>query len=322
MKINSPFEPAWWLRNRHFQTLWSVLCRRPPEVDVERERLSLPDGDFLDLLWTVRKAGPIVVILHGLEGSFDSHYVRGLMYAIAHQGWRGVLMHFRGCSGEPNRLARSYHSGDTGDIAFVVDCIKARYRETPVVVVGFSLGGNVLLKWLGEGGRACRVNAAVAVSVPLQLDRAVDALGYGFSRVYQWYLVKQLTASVSKKFCKRSAPFDLSAVKKVKTLRQFDDIVTAPLHGFNDADHYYAVSSSKQYLKTIAIPTLVIHAIDDPFLPPEVIPAERELSDAVEFELSSHGGHVGFVGGPWPWRADYVLERRILRFFADQLALR
>ncbi|MEW6331306.1 MAG: hydrolase [Pseudomonadota bacterium] len=310
--LNSePFQPAWWCRGPHAQTLWARLARRAPEIRFWRERLELPDGDFIDLDWSENGSGPIVVVLHGLEGSSESPYARGLMRAIEQRGWRGVVMHFRGCSGEPNRLARSYHSGDTGDLSFFVNTLRRREPHTPLAVVGYSLGGNVLLKWLGKAGGAAPLRAACAVSVPFVLRVAAERLDRGFSRLYQWQLLRSLRNGVAEKRERMKLPIRIRDLSTLKSFRDFDEHVTAPLHGFDGADHYYTVSSSRQYLKGIVVPTLLLHARDDPFMTETAIPGSRELSDAVSLELAAHGGHVGFVAGRWPWRACYWLEQRI-----------
>jgi predicted alpha/beta-fold hydrolase len=306
-----PFVPAWWCRGPHAQTLWARLARRVPEVRFRRERLELPDGDFIDLDWSESGSGPIVIVLHGLEGSSGSPYARGLMHAIEQRGWRGVVMHFRGCSGEPNRLARSYHSGDTGDLSCFVNTLRRREPRTPLAVVGYSLGGNVLLKWLGKAGAAAPLRAAVAVSVPFVLGGAADRLNQGFSRLYQWQLLRSLRRNVAEKRRRMRLPLGIEDLSTLRSFRDFDEHVTAPLHGFDGADHYYGVSSSRQYLKGIAVPTLVLHSSDDPFMTEAAIPAKNELSESVALEISPHGGHVGFVAGTWPWRARYWLEQRI-----------
>ncbi len=330
--MSDSFKPAWWCRGPHIQTLWPFLFRRAPRVALRRERLELPDGDFLDLDWTVRDDGPIVLILHGLEGSSDSKYARGLLKAVHARGWRGAVMHFRGCSGAPNRLARSYHSGETGDLAYVVNLLRRREPDTPLFVVGFSLGGNVLLKWLGETatetslsrgprldpigetGSQAPIKAAVAVSVPFLLGDSARRLERGFSRVYQWVLMRSMRRSVAEKRKRMKLPLKVENLSALRTFWDFDEHVTAPLHGFAGADDYYARSSSRQYLKGIQIPTLIIHSRDDPFMTDAAIPKAEELSPSIEFELHENGGHVGFVAGRYPWTLDYWLEKRILRY--------
>lgn len=301
------------------QTLWARLVRYAPKIKLRRERLELPDGDFIDLDWTKNKSGPIVIVLHGLEGSSSSPYARGILKAIDTRGWRGVVMHFRGCSGEPNRLPRSYHSGDTDDLAYFVETLRQREPRAHLAVIGYSLGGNVLLKWLGKTHEQASVRAAVAVSVPFVLSYATERLQRGFSRVYQWKLLRTMHAGVMQKKQRMKMPLRIDDVTQLKNFRDFDEHVTARLHGFDSADHYYTVASSRQYLQGIAVPTLVLHARDDPFMTEKAIPRKDEFSKAVTLEVSTHGGHVGFVSGAWPWRPRYWLERRIPEFLANYL---
>ncbi len=317
--MSDAFKPAWWCRGPHMQTLWPFLFRRTTRVELRRERIELPDGDFLDLDWTINNNGPIVLVLHGLEGSSNSKYARGLLKAVHDHGWRGVVMHFRGCSGEPNRLPRGYHSGETGDLAYVVDLLRRREPEAPFFVVGFSLGGNVLLKWLGEAGARAPVKAAIAVSVPFLLAESAKRLERGFSQTYQWGLIRSMCQSVSEKRKWMKLPLKIEDLSTLKTFRDFDEHVTAPLHGFAGADDYYLRSSSRQYLKGIQVLTLIIQSRDDPFMTDAVIPRPDELSSTVRLELCDHGGHVGFVAGGHPWAPRYWLERRIVKQLAGRL---
>jgi hypothetical protein len=315
----SDFRPAWWLPNAHLQTLWPTLFRPGLKAALRRERLELPDGDFLDLDWTAGDTGPVVVVLHGLEGSSRSPYAQGMLSALQERGWRAVLMHFRGCSGEPNRLVRWYHSGETSDLAFVIEWLRQREPEAPLAAVGYSLGGNVLLKWLGERGEQAPLAAAVAVSVPFDLKKCAIRLEKSFSCLYQWKLLRSLQRNIRRKFSLLPCPVALADLHRVKTFREFDDLVTAPLHGFASADDYYARSSSRQYLEGIRIPTLILHALDDPFMTPDAVPGSSELSPSVTLELSERGGHVGFVEGNWPWTPNHWLERRIPRYLSAYL---
>jgi predicted alpha/beta-fold hydrolase len=319
------FEPAWWLPGPHLQTIWPTMIRRRAKtLKLRRERIELDDGDFVDLDWVDQEIiqsnshpnVPIVLILHGLEGSVYSPYAQGMLQAIAQAGWRGVLMHFRGCSGEMNRLPRIYHSGDTRDVAAVVDILHRRESQTPLAVIGFSIGGNVLLKWLGETGDQNPLTAAIAISVPFELDKAAAQLQKGFSRVYEWYLLRYLRRKVLKKF--RNSSYSL-LLANLRSLREFDDKVTAPLHGFIDAEEYYKKSSSRQFLKDIHVPTLLLQAEDDPFMTPDVIPEEKELSKMINLEVTKSGGHVGFIAGKLPWRAEYWLEQRVPLFLKEYL---
>jgi predicted alpha/beta-fold hydrolase len=313
----SEFRPAWWLRNPHLQTAWSRLTRRRPRIALRQERLELPDGDFIDLSWTPGTHGPIVIVLHGLQGSSRSPYARGILRAVHRRGWRGLLMHFRGCSGEPNRLPRSYHSGDTGDVAYLAERLQDRWPGVPLLAVGYSLGGNVLLKWLGETGSASPLTAAAAISVPFLLGDAADRLEAGLSRVYQWMFLRDLRAAVLRKRRHMHVPGIPAELRGLHTFRAFDDQVTAPLHGFRDVEDYYARASCRQYLSGIRVPTLIVHALDDPFMRPGTAPRVGELPPAVTLELSPHGGHVGFIGGPTLPR--YWLEQRVPAFLAGVL---
>ncbi len=316
MTPHTPFKPAWWLRNSHFQTIWPVLFRKRHKKALRliAERLELPDGDFLDLVWTGQENKPIVLLLHGLEGSIHSHYAQGLLQSVTQQGWRGVLMHFRGCSGEPNRLARKYHSGETQDLAFVVNTIQSRFPKTPMAAIGISLGGNVLLKWLGETGVNNPLVAAIAISVPYELHKTAQRIQRGFSRFYQWHLLKCLLNRTIQKFQTQACPIDLNKIKTIQTISDFDDYVTAPLHGFSGKDEYYASASCKQYLIKIRVPTLLIHAKDDPFMTTDIIPSSDDLSDCITLEVTEKGGHVGFVSGSYPWKPQYWLDSRAPEF--------
>ncbi len=317
---NSRFKPAWWLPGPHAQTLWPYLLRRLPRIARRRERLELPDGDFLDLDWSGGDVGPLVVVLHGLEGSSRSHYAAGIMYALRLQGWRSVLLHFRGCSGTPNRLARGYHAGETGDLDYVVKLLRQREPATPLAIIGYSLGGNVLLKWLGEQGTQAPVIGAVAVSVPFTLANAAARLDSGLSRLYQWSLLHRLRASLRDKWRGQGQVDGIAMLDTLRSLREFDERVTAPIHGFAGADDYYAQCSSRRFLRQIRIPTLILQARDDPFMTADGLPGPEELSASIELELTDTGGHVGFVSGSSPWRAHYYPEQRLPAFLNAQLA--
>ena len=314
------FKPPWWLRNAHLQTLWAATVRRAPRPALRRERLELPDGDFLDLDWTVGTAGPVVILLHGLQGSSDSNYARGLLQALRLRGWRAVLMHFRGCSGEPNRLARFYHAGDTGDFNTLVNLLRAREPETPLAAIGCSLGGNVLLKWLGEQGSQAPLVCAAAVSVPFDLARSVDHINRGWSRIYQYWLTRCLRIAARRKFSRLPSPLGAINLEELRTLRAYDSAVTAPLHVFASVEAYYAQSSCHPYLKHIRTPTLLAQAQDDPFLPATALPTLDALSTSIRLELQRHGGHIGFISGTLPWALNYWLEQRIPDYIATALA--
>lgn len=315
------FRPAWWLPGGHLQTLWPFFFSRGEAQSFERERLDLADGDFIDLDWDAQAPldGPLVLVLHGLEGSSDSMYVRRLLPQLRTHGLRAVIMHFRGCSGESNRLPRAYHAGDSGDLNEIVTRLHARNRaQRPVCAIGYSLGGNVLLKWLGETGSENPLQAAAAISVPFDLHAAADRLERGFSRLYQSYLLRPLRAGQRRKQRERgiAPPLTADELDRIRTLRVFDDRVTAPLHGFSGVDEYYTRSSSRPWLAHIVTPTLLVHARNDPFLGPDGIPSPDELSPSILFELSDDGGHVGFVSGSSPWKTEPWLEKRIAEWLS------
>lgn len=324
MIITSEFKPAWWLGASHAQTIFPALLRNIKAPVDKTERLTLPDGDFVDLAWAINGVSsdaPLVVLLHGLGGSIRSGYVAGLMAALNQQGIRAVLMHLRGASDEPNRLARAYHSGDTADFHFFMQVLAKREPQTSKAAIGFSLGGNVLLKWLGEQGDKAALDAAVAVSVPFQLRLAADRMGHGFSKLYQTYLLTRLREVMLKKReqLKGEIPQALQDVDKWDCFWTFDEHVTAPLNGFSSVHAYYRQSSSRAYLHAIKKPTLVIHALDDPFMTTDILPNEDELSSQVTLELSAKGGHVGFVSGNVPGKPVYWLEQRIPDYLSDFL---
>ena len=327
MVTKSTFKSAWWLPHAHLQTLWPRNSFRDLLLQRRRERVETPDGDFLDLDWYGPNKGPLVILLHGLSGSSASAYILGLQDAINKLGWRSVALNFRGCSGTPNHKARSYHSGETKDIHFLYQLLKKRDPRMPLMVAGFSLGGNVLLKWLGEGKDVDLVGA-VAVSVPFRLDNSVDRMGQGFSRIYQRRLVDELLSSVQNKrnYLKEIGRHEdaevlkeLGRLQDVRSFRQFDQRITAPLHGFSSAQNFYDRSSSRGYLANIRVPTLIIQAEDDPFMTRTGFPQESELSDCTTLELSRSGGHVGFVGGNNPLRPHYWLDQRIPQWLESKI---
>ena len=319
MITTSSFKPAWWMRNRHTQTIWPSLFRVRAKISLRRERLEIPDGDFLDLDWSENSTGPIVILLHGLEGNDNSHYARTLLKHLSQNGFQAVLMYFRGCSGEINRLPRAYHSGETGDLSCVVAELQARFPDRAIFVIGISLGGNVLLKWLGETGHDNPLSGAIAVSVPFDLANASDQLNRPESKIYQAYLINKLQASLQQRLEKMQLPIDKDKALSCKTIRDYDELITAPLHGFLGAADYYQKSSCRQYLHNIQVPTLIIHSLDDPFMTQTAVPEEKELSESVRLELSARGGHVGFLGGVVPFLPNYWLEKRISNFLLDKI---
>ena len=319
MRVASRFRPAWWLPGAHLQTLFPPVFRNRTPPLLQRERIELEDGDFLDIDCTAAQSGPLVLLLHGLEGSIRSHYVAGLLHALSSGGFQAAVLYFRGCSGEPNRLARSYHSGETGDVDRVLRYLAGHPARRPLYVVGVSLGGNVLLKWLGENPDQSLVARAIAVSVPFELNAAALRLERGFSRVYQAYLLRKLRRATRSKARHHALPLEVSQLRQLRTFRAFDDKVTAPLHGFAGVDDYYRKCSSRAFIGRISTPTLVLHAEDDPFMTADAIPAPEELGPGVRLEICRSGGHAGFVSGNWPWNPHYWLDERVCEFLREPL---
>ena len=326
---HNPFKPAWWLKNNHLQTIYPALFRNAPKPpDYRRERLTTPDGDFVDVDFCGSGDRPLIILLHGLTGSSESGYIKGLQRIFLERGLRSAALNFRGCSGRSNNKARSYHSGETEDIQFLYQTLRAREPETPFGAVGFSLGGNVLLKWLGEQKANLTLFAAVAVSVPFLLNLCATKLDQGVAQLYRGNLLKELKHYMHQKWEHLATLDDESEFEKVDALGdlsgirsfwEYDDRVVAKLHGFNDVHDYYRRSSCRQYLKTIAVPTLLIQAADDPFMTPDVIPRADELSAQVQLECSPHGGHVGFISGMIPFQPRYWLEQRIPEFLLEHI---
>lgn len=312
------YQAPWWLPGGNLQTIYTSLFIGVPEVAYRRERVELADGDFVDFDWVDGRPGaPVVVLFHGLEGSSESFYARSLMHAVQKRGWTGVVAHFRGCSGEDNRLPRAYFAGDSADIKTLLAHVAGLHPDVPRFAVGVSLGGNALLKWLGESGEAASrlVARAAAVSAPLDLAAAGQTLDTGFNRwVYTSRFLDTLKAKAQRKAVHYPGLIDAEAVARVRTFREFDTLVTAPLHGYIDADDYWARASSKPLLAAIRIPTLVLNAKNDPFLPAWALPGADEVAPAVTLEQPETGGHVAFPVGPFPGRADW-LPARLLHFF-------
>jgi hypothetical protein len=326
--MHNAFRPAWWLNSPHLQTIYPAFLRRiTPPAGIRRERLDTPDGDFLDIDWIDNDDRPLVILLHGLAGSSRSGYIQGLQHSLLTADFASVALSFRGCSGEMNRMARCYHSGETEDIEFLYNTLRRRFPNRAMAAIGFSLGGNVLLKWLGEQGDKLELSAAVAVSVPLLLNECADKLDNGFSKLYRDYLLRELKQymRIKLRHLQRIGQHEqaerilkLGDLSGIKSFWQYDDKVVAGLHGFKDAHDYYRRSSSRQFLKHIRVPTLVLQAKDDPFMTERVLPTSAELSDQVQLEVCAGGGHVGFVGGSL-LRPEYWVEERIGEFLRRHL---
>ena len=327
-ELKSSFKPACWLHSRHLQTIYPSLLRQVNLGSTRRERLFTADNDFIDVDWFAEEHQPLIVLLHGLTGSSQSGYIKGLQLKLAQEGFRTAALNFRGCSGELNHRARSYHSGETADLDYLYNTLRKREPNTPMGMIGFSLGGNVLLKWLGEISDKTSLFAAVAVSVPLQLNICATTLDKGFSRLYRYRLLSELKEFISAKriYLEQLGLIDeaqkiveLGDITKITSFWQYDDRVVATLHQFKDVHDYYQQSSSRQFLAFIKVPTLVIQAIDDPFMTPEVLPSHEQLSDVVQLEVTKGGGHVGFISGKTPFKPVYWLEQRVPEFLRDKL---
>ena len=328
--IESRFTPPGWLRNAHAQTMLPTLpwaWRSRPVL--RRETLELPDGDVTVVDWMtggdeLPHSAPLLVILHGLEGSANSSYARMLMDSVLARGWRSCVLHFRDCGDYRNRLPRRYHAGETSDLTYFLNRIQGQRavggHAGPLLAVGYSLGGNVLLKYLGESKGNTPLSAATSICAPLDLHVCAEALNKGFSKTYQYYLLKRMKRSVTQKFDRHTAAFDWHNAMNARTFAEFDDSVTAPLHGFTGMQDYYDRCSATHFLGDISRPTLIINALDDPFMSPAVIPAAEKLSDDVTLEVAENGGHVGFINGGTPWRPQFYLPGRIIEFLEPYAA--
>ena len=319
------FRPAAWLPGPHSQTIFGALLRAWPRPRTARERWDLPDGDFVDVDVLAGPPGsPALLLLHGLEGSARSHYVRGMLALAERRGLRAFALNFRSCSDEPNRLLRSYHSGETSDLDHAVRRLIPRV-SAPLLLAGFSLGGNVLVKWLGEQGASAprEIAAAAAVSVPFDLAACAAALdGPGLAAyLYRSRFLATLKRKALAKAGSSNGSIDAARVASARTLSEFDDAVTAPVHGFASAADYWARCSSGPFVRDVRVPLLVVTSVDDPIVPGGCLPPDRFADNpAVTLEEVAEGGHVGFISGP-PWAPRYWAEERVMQFFAEKLSV-
>jgi uncharacterized protein len=292
------------------------------------ERWQTTDGDHVEIQRLRADAGrPHLLILHGLEGGTRSHYVGGFFAEAARRGWAASLLLFRGCGSRPSTASRFYHSGDTSDLAAVVDRLARESEDSPLLLSGVSLGGNVLLKYVGERSATLspRVRAVAAISVPFDLERSARHIGRGISRVYDRHFLRSLRRKAEAKLRQYPELFDASALRAARSIFEFDDAVTAPVHGFRDARDYYRQSSAIRWIPRISVPTLLLSATDDPFLPREVLDDVRVVAasnNALTVEFTETGGHVGFIGGRVPWRPMYYAEWRACEFLSLALSRR
>jgi hypothetical protein len=302
--------------------LWGKLFRHQQIAPTTVDRWDTPDGDFLELHRLASEAGaPRLLLLHGLEGSIRSHYAQGLLNEARRRGWGADLLIFRSCGSELNRTRRFYHSGETEDLGFVLERIAVEFPSSDLALAGVSLGGNVLLKFLGERRNDLppNVKAAAAISVPFDLARSSKRINQGFSRLYQHFFLRSLREKAARKATYFPDLGEPAKIASLRTLAEFDNLITGPLHGFRDAEDYYERSSSLQYLKEIRLNTLLFSAVDDPMLPAEVLDEVREIANAntaLKVDFVTKGGHAGFVSGSLPWRAYYYAEHRVGEFFA------
>ncbi|MGE0160780.1 MAG: YheT family hydrolase [Gemmatimonadales bacterium] len=319
-----PFRPASWAAGSHAQTLAARALRRADGPPFERTRVDTPDDDFLDLDWgpDPGAGSPLVLVVHGLEGSARRGYVRSACRELLLAGIRPVALNLRGCSGEPNRALCYYHSGKTDDPSFVLSLLRELHPDRPLGALGFSLGGNVLLKLTGEredGGRGL-LDALAVVSVPYDLAAGSALLERSaIGRAYASYFLRSLKRKLHWKEARLRETLDFAGAAAARTIREFDERVTAPLHGFASAADYYERSSSARYLEAVRVPTLMLHAEDDPFLPPAAIPREEtRRNGALQLVLHRSGGHVGFLEGA-PWRPRFWADEEAARFLAVRL---
>ncbi len=326
------FTPAWWLPGPHFQTAWGRATRSRRQVPMVREALATPDGDTLLLDHLEGPASsPRLLVVHGLEGSSHSVYVQGLLALARRRGWRGTALNFRSCARDPrdldrmlvNERPRLYHSGETTDFDLVVSTLAAREPDVPLVAVGVSLGGNVVLKWLGENPGQERVAAAAAISTPYDLAAGSRHLETRIGSFYVEHFLKTLrpkALDVVRRFPEAAARIDAGRVRRSRTFWEFDDVATGPLHGFAGAADYYTRSSSIEFLDRITTPALCLSAEDDPFLPAAVLPQVRERASApIDCRIAPAGGHIGFIGGPVPWRCVYWGEQLAVEWLAEHI---
>lgn len=320
----APYRAPFYLFNGHLQTLWPVwqTLRKPPIV-WPRERWETPDGDFIDVDCINQGApeSPVIILFHGLEGSSQSHYARNLATALAQIGWTGYVPHFRGCSGELNRLPRAYHSGDSAEIDWILKQFKQRDPQRAYFAAGVSLGGNALMKWLGEQGAAANqtIHAAAAISPPMDVGACGAWLDQGTNRsIYTQHFLRTMKAQGEDRLKRFPDLFDAQRMRAATTLREFDDTVTAPLHGFKNVDDYWTRASALSVINGIKTPTLLLMPRNDPFLPDACYP--RICPASVTLETPANGGHVGFSGGQGATK-DLWLPSRIINFFAQSIGL-
>ena len=309
------YQPPLLLRFRHFNTMYSTLFRKV-NINYQRERIDTPDDDFIDLDWVKEGSDSLVILCHGLEGAGDSPYVKGMAKAFLKQQWDVCAYNYRTCSGEMNRLPKAYHAGATDDLQHVIQHILKTTNYKKLVLVGFSLGGNLILKYLGENPAQVpeKLTAAVAISVPIHLESCAYEIAKPHNFIYNQRFLKKLNTKIrAKRAILETVNLDVEALLQSKSLKDFDDLATAPLHGFDSAVDYWTKNSSKQFLNDIQIPTLLINALDDPFLAEECFPFETpKLNSNFHLLTPKYGGHVGFV--QFKSSKEYWSEEQTIQF--------
>jgi predicted alpha/beta-fold hydrolase len=322
--MKTTFTPAIGLQNPHLQTLYPTFFNKEKVTQTEVEIFKLPDGDFVECVWEKKPSKdstkPIVTLFHGLAGGFNSPYIQHAMLASCDAGFSVVVMQFRGCGTMANRYARSYHSGETEDAKAWIEELHKRHPKASLFGVGYSLGGNMLLKLMGELQEKTLLKKAISISAPMQLELSSAHINHGFSKLYQYHLMESLKKDLTAKYelfdIEKLTKFKKENIEKLTTFWEFDDAYTAPIHGFKDAKEYYEKSSAKPYLKFIKKPTLIIHALDDPFMPPTILPTKDEISSYIKLKVSKHGGHVGFVAAT-ALKPEYWLKKAIINFLKE-----
>ncbi len=318
------YKPAFGLHNRHLQTIHSTFFRKKETLDFEIEKFILSDGDFLEAYWLNKPKKndnkPIVIIFHGLQGSYLSPYINGIMSLFSKSSFSCVLMHFRSCSGVMNDKLSSYHSGKTDDAREFVSSVKKRFTSNNLFALGYSVGGNVLLKLLGEDGKSSPFKSAISICAPLDLRISVGAISQGFSRIYEYKILQSLKKDLLLKYeiydIEKVIGLKKEDVSKIRNIREFDESYTSKVFGFETSQNYYKLCSSKPFLKSIQVDTLLIHSIDDPFMNKDILPSKTELSSKVNLELYPHGGHIGFISGSI-FKPIYWLDQKIINHFKN-----
>ncbi|MGJ8668437.1 MAG: hydrolase [Oceanococcus sp.] len=320
--VRADFRPHPLLRNAHLQTMLPALWRPLPELPLEKERWELPDGDFVDLAWFAKPqtGQPIAVLVHGLTGGFDSKYLRGTALKLKNLGWAGVILQLRGSGSEPNRMARAYHQGDTGDLHALLQRLKEENPGSYLAAAGWSLGANIVLKAAGEDADKFAADSVVAASVPFQLQPCAERMRQGVSRLYQRRLMGdlKLTAAAKAAACELPSPVNVRATQAARDFFEFDDAWTAPLNGFENALDYYSRCECGQFLSEIQVPGLIVHSQDDPFMRADIVPTEQQLSPSLRLELAQRGGHVGFVSSNARGGLEFWLEQRMAQWLQQQ----